>query len=178
MIYEILCNETGQKYYGSTYKNNRLLAHKCSSNNTMSKSIIERGNYTFKIIEKLNNPLKNELLLKEKEYILNNDCINKYSPLRTIEEKKNQNIKTASNFYYNNKENILTCRKLSYNNNKENISNMRKIPLLCKCGSQYTFHNKSRHEKTKKHKNYILSSSLLPNSNSFSSNSTSALTSL
>ena len=156
MIYEILCNETNERYIGSTFQtlNLRIRSHKCPSNGTMSKGIIDRGNFTFKILEELPNSTKNELLLKEKEYFLKLECINVNSPLTTIEERKAYNLEKANKFYKDNKEYVLNNRKVWYNENKENVSKIRKQKHLCICGMYYTIHNKSRHEQSKKHLNF------------------------
>jgi hypothetical protein len=170
MIYEIVCNITNEKYYGSTKLQNRLQFHKAISNKCNSKQIIDRGNYIFRIIETLDNPTKIELLTKEKEYIKNNECINKYSPIRTIEElrayekKKNDEkyllnkediLKKNKEYYDNNKEKILTQQKKYYEDNRVLIKEIRKEKILCVCGEEYTIQNKARHCKSKKHINFI-----------------------
>lgn len=172
MIYEIVCNITNEKYYGSTSmkESRRLYSHKCNSNKTTSKQIIDRGNYTFNIVERLESPTKQELLLKEKEYIKNNECINKCSPIRTEEELKEYTVqykqeyytkhqedlkKYCREWYYSNKDKVLELRKKRYETNKEQISEVRKQKLICDCGDEYTIQNKSRHCKAKKHIAYI-----------------------
>jgi hypothetical protein len=49
--------------------------------NTSSRDIIARGNYTAKVIENVIFKNKNELLMKERYYIQNNECVNKYLPI-------------------------------------------------------------------------------------------------
>ena len=156
MIYEIYCNETNERYIGSTFLSLvlRIRCHKCPSNKTVSKRIIDRGNFTFKVLEELPTATKTELLLKEKEYFLKMDCININSPLTTDEERKAYNLEKATKYYKDNKEYVLKIRKEWYNENKEKIAKMRKEKQLCKCGMYYTVHNKSRHEQSKKHLNF------------------------
>lgn len=98
-IYEIRCNYTNQCYYGST-KNfrQRIYQHK-NSKNTSAKDIIERNNYTAKIIETIFYKDKKELLIKEKNYIQNNDCVNKQLPIIHKEELKEHTAELARKWY-------------------------------------------------------------------------------
>ena len=173
MIYEIICNITNEKYYGSTKRRDRLKYHKSASNSCVSRQIIDRGDYIFRIIETLDNPTKHALLTKEKEYIKNNECINKMSPIRTLEElkeyekeynkkqyasNKNDILKQQREYYINNKNRIDERVKKYYNENREKIQNIRKEKLLCVCGEEYTIQNRARHCKTIKHIDFIVES--------------------
>ena len=53
IIYEIVCNQTGERYIGSTKLklNKRMWGHRRKSNTTISKQIIIRGDYQVNIIE-------------------------------------------------------------------------------------------------------------------------------
>ena len=56
------------------------------------------------------------------------------------------------------KENREYCKEKSniyYQENKERINEERKVKHVCECGITYTISNKSRHEKTQHHQNYI-----------------------
>ena len=172
MIYEIVCNITNEKYYGSTTmkERRRLDAHKCNKNGCTSKSIIDRGDYTFRILERLENPTKLELLLKEKEYIINNECINKLIPAQT-EEEINENIKKNKYRYY--RENLDKFKQYGiewysknsekrkqmtndyYKNNRDKILEKRREGVVCECGVNYTIQNRARHQKTKHHITFI-----------------------
>ena len=167
MIYEIVCNITNEKYYGSTtMPERRLYSHKCKYNKCTSKQIIDRGNYTFNIVERLDNPTKLELLTKEKEYIKNNECINNSSPIRTNEELKQYEKDYKSEYYEKNIDNLRNYSKEWYKKNKEkaliNVHNYnknnrdkilekKKEIIICECGINYTYTNKLRHQKSKKH---------------------------
>jgi hypothetical protein len=172
MIYEIVCNITNEKYYGSTTttETRRLDSHKCKSNTCTSKQIIDRGSYTFNVIERLDNPTKLELLIKEKEYITRNECINKLIPAQTEEELKN-NIKNGKVIYYKknedrlkeygkewyfkNKEKTLGNVHKYYKKNRDLILLKNKEVIMCECGVNYTYGNKLRHQQSKKHINFI-----------------------
>ncbi len=87
-IYNIICNETGEVYYGSTIMplDIRIGSHICKYNcwNKDKKSqyyksfdIIERGNYSYNIVELFSCNSNEELLKREGYYQLNFPCINK-----------------------------------------------------------------------------------------------------
>jgi len=52
-IYKIVCNTTGETYYGSTTQPlwKRMGHHRCKTNSANSKQIIERGNYDYVLVE-------------------------------------------------------------------------------------------------------------------------------
>ncbi len=77
-IYKFLCNQTGECYIGSTFNiSQRQRYHKIPSNPCSSKRIIERGDYTFTVIDELDVRDHNELIRKEHEYIKSTEnCIN------------------------------------------------------------------------------------------------------
>ena len=83
-IYIIKCNITGDYYIGSTRNMaNRMKGHRCSSNNTASKVIIERGDYKVDILEEIEEGV--DLCYKEQEYIENMNgegMLNKQRALR------------------------------------------------------------------------------------------------
>jgi hypothetical protein len=87
-VYKIVCNNTGEQYFGSTIQplSTRLGEHKrkklCSS-----KLIIERGNYEIILCELFACSSREELLMCERKWIESNDCVNKTSPIKTREEQ-------------------------------------------------------------------------------------------
>lgn len=96
-IYSIVCNETGKVYYGSTTENvsERIRRHNCSLKSwkegkyeyCASFEIIERNNYTVSTLETVEFEIKKELYERERFYIENNECINRYLPVQTAEER-------------------------------------------------------------------------------------------
>jgi len=108
-------------YYGSTDRaiNTRLTEHKQKYklylngkyNYVSSFEIIKNGHVDIKIelIEEFNYNDKNELLNKEKEYILNNKCCNQRVPNQTPKE-----------YYMRNRERILRTKKEKYHLKKIN----------------------------------------------------------
>jgi hypothetical protein len=72
---------------------------------------------------------------------INIDYIKDYDKKRYIENKNNDEY--------------IQKRKEYYERSKEVIKQRQNKKIICKCGVQYTNVNKSRHEKTKKHKELI-----------------------
>ena len=73
------------------------------------------------------------------------ECVNKVKPTRTGKEWREAN-----------KDAILDYHKEYYKNNKETISQKQKQKHICACGCNYTFSNKTRHERSQKHLNFFL----------------------
>ena len=59
--------------------------------------------------------------------------------------------------YLNNKEKILEYQKNYYKKNIDKIRNHQNKKCSCECGKEFTLKNKSRHEKSQIHQNYIQS---------------------
>ena len=143
-IYKLVCDNSPLVYYGSTsqkYLCDRLASHKynCKKRNCGSKELFNLGKVSIHLIEKYPCNSKKELEDREKIYIKfilkNFDykiICNKLIPSRT-EEELNKQIKK-----YNEK-----------NKDKNKKKNN------CPCGGKYTYINKARHEKTKKHLKYL-----------------------
>lgn len=141
LIYKITCNITGEIYIGSTTKTlrNRMAYHVADSNKCRSKQIIERQNFRYETCAEIHfaekNDLNKSLLLQlEAIAIKGYDCINKNLPFRSEEDKK----KKACDYYQ------------EYNEKYKKTE--------CECGGFYTTPgNKNKHDKTKKHQNFISS---------------------
>ena len=125
IVYCIVCNITGEKYYGSTKRtlSQRLSKHKCDLNCT-SKQIISRGNFD---IYKLNEyKTKEEALQREDWYVRNKECVNKHRVKLTDEERieyskeyYEKNIGKKKEYYEKNIEKIKENRKEYYEKNRE-----------------------------------------------------------
>ena len=170
ITYCIVCNITGEKYYGSS-KNTlivRMSFHKCKSNTCCSKQIIERGDYDiyqlaeYETIEEAEN--------KEDWYIRNKKCINKRRVRITDEEKKQYYEKNrekmnenSKEYYYNNSEKMKKYNKewrlknrqeynaktkIFYENNKDKINGKKRERVNCNfCGKEYSRDSLIKHKK-------------------------------
>jgi hypothetical protein len=120
IIYKIVCNETGEVYYGSTQYsvNKRITQHKSQckrwkegkTNYTTSFQIIERGNYSYSLIEIADCEDRKQLETRERMFIETNECINKTIPCRTMKE-----------WYDENQDTIIEQRKTNYSKNKVQV---------------------------------------------------------
>ena len=144
-IYAIECNVTGQKYIGSTCEptlSKRLTKHvgnyrcylKGTYNYVSSFKIFENGNYCIVLLEKYPCDTKDELLARERHWCNDLECINQ------IKCQGMYNLLGEKGFmkYYREK-------------NKDIINGKHD----CICGNSYTYTHKARHEKTKKHQEYL-----------------------
>jgi len=157
-IYKITCNITGECYYGKSNSTEklRLSAHRSKSNHSQSKQIIERGNYTFLIVE--DNIEKDNLTEREHFYITNNECINITIPWTKDTDKNERNKIQMNKMYKDNEEFKKKQIKNSnqyYHTNKEIINKKRNEYILCECGLNLNKRNILRHHKTIKHQNYL-----------------------
>jgi len=154
-IYKIIDNTNGNCYIGSTTQTlkQRLSNHKSKCNyveKCTSYKIINNGNYDIELIEDIGNVTKQERYAKERYYIENTECINKYIPSRSRKEYTEAN-----------KEKIKEYDKKYREDNKEKIKEWRYEKFTCECGKQYTRKDKLRHERSQKHKNYLESKTIL-----------------
>lgn len=177
-IYKIISNETDKIYIGSTTKtlDERLRTHKYdykyySSGKyhyISSFEIVKYEDCNIILLENFPCNSKKELQEREQHYIKNNlNCFNKYSALRTKEDKQKymkdynkkynelnfEELKEKDKIYYElNKEIIKSKNNKHYHQNKEKINEDKKIKYTCSvCGAIIRKSDKSRHEKTNKH---------------------------
>ena len=84
-IYIIKCNITGEYYIGSTRNlAKRMKGHRCPSNKTGSKAIIERGDYNVEVLEEIDEGV--DLAYREQEYMENmrgDGMLNRISAMRS-----------------------------------------------------------------------------------------------
>ena len=95
-IYTIVCHTTGLVYYGSTCEPSlarRLDCHKrsymCAKYKVKctSTKVLENDNYGIFLAENYPCNNKDELRMRERFYIENNECVNKCIPIRFKHEK-------------------------------------------------------------------------------------------
>ena len=128
-IYKLVCNTTGLVYFGSTCEPTlarRLAGHTKDYKRGIkisSTKIIENGNYGIFLVETYPCNSRDELNMRERFYIENNECVNKMIPIRTKEEKtlriKEYNAKHHPLFYEKNKEKISEYHR--QHNKKEEV---------------------------------------------------------
>ena len=137
-VYKIVCNKTDEVYYGSTIQTlpRRKAEHirdakkdgKC-----VSKIIIDRGDWEMKLVEEIEYQDIKEVRERERYYIENNTCVNKFIPNRTEKEYREQH-----------RERILLRDR-----------EKKKEKCICSCGVEVFKHHLNRHMRTQKHLNRI-----------------------
>ena len=147
--------------------------------------VIDANNYDIIIMETVEFGDIKELRNRERFYIENNICVNRHIPNRTQQEWCEANAEKiaeqSAEWYQKNKDKISEQHAEWYQQNKVKIAesqaeynkvnkvkiaerkaeryqeNKAKIneKFSCICGESYTYIHKSRHEKSKKHINFL-----------------------
>jgi hypothetical protein len=145
LIYEIVCNLTGERYVGSTFEPTvarRISKHR-TINGCSSKTIIERGDYRYGLLETIFINSRDELRMCERKWYDALECINLVKPYVTKEE-----IKQSKNQYYedhkeDHKEETAKQKKQYYQDHKEDITKQTK--------QYYQDHKENRNKQTKQY---------------------------
>jgi hypothetical protein len=169
-IYEIVCNETEERYVGSTvsdYLCQRLAGHKNAYNQWVKGKhsfitcfpILKRNNYTMTLLEKYPCNDADERHAREGHWIRKLDCVNKNIAGRSqkeyYEENKEDILRQQKEYHEANKEYIHEYQKEYRETNKERIKNKKSEKVLCECGCQVTRQNISTHQRSNKHKKLL-----------------------
>ena len=168
IIYKIICKDENIKemYIGSTFNlNQRINEHKRhykydrSKDIKLYKFIKDFDNFKFEILETFECETKRQKEQKEQEYMDKLlPTLNTQKAYITEEFKKERDKKNSKLHYAENKEQELLNRK-KYQERpeiKQKIKDRRSQKINCECGISYTFGHRSRHLKSKKHTNYLL----------------------
>jgi hypothetical protein len=126
-IYQIYDNTNGNKYYGSTIQrlSKRLTKHRGDYKAYLNEKyhfvssfkIIENGDYTISLVETVEYDTKIELTARERFYIENNECVNKYIPCRSFQENKDK----FKEWRETNKDKLKQKQKVYIEENKDKI---------------------------------------------------------
>jgi hypothetical protein len=98
---------------------------------------------------------KERIAIKDKNYCENNKERIAIRDKNYYENNKDIILEKDKIYYENNKDIILEKKKNYYENNKDIISEKHKVNFTCECGSTLRNGDKSRHQKTKKHLDFI-----------------------
>lgn len=168
-IYTIRSNQTDDIYIGSTcsplYK--RLYNHKQHYNSWVNRGknymssyeIIKYDDCYIELLEEY--PCENKQQLRKREGELQREmkCVNKEIAGRTKKEwyddNKDRILENKKQKYNDNRDKLNKIKLNYYYRNKDEILKKKKEKMTCECGSNFRKCEKSRHEITKKHQNYI-----------------------
>ena len=163
LIYEIVCNETNDRYIGSTFETTiarRITTHR-SKMICACKDIINRNNFKYGLLEKVEVETRDELRMKEREWYDKLLNININKPYISHDEEK----QVMRQHYQDNKEHLLEYAKKYRDDNRTKINEFAKQKyydkietlsktIICECGSSFRYDNRHHHFKTKKHLNF------------------------
>ena len=194
-VYRVNVNGSDLVYYGSTVQrlSKRLSQHRCSYKRWLNNDyeyvtvfeLLKLGDPYITLVENFSCDSKEQLKSRERYYIENNPCVNKYVPGRTKaeyrEDNRDQILEKNKEYYQDNKEKIkeyrdthkehkaeydrdyreknkdelLENKREYYNNNRDKMITQKAMKIECGCGKEYTYSHKTRHEKTKKHQEWL-----------------------
>ena len=175
-IYRLYNERLNLTYYGSTIRpiNLRFNDHKADAKRktATSKQLFQEGDdVTCDVIEYVDCLDKATLLKRERYYIENFDCVNKFIPGTTSAEYHQDNKESITEkhriYHHKNKERINQQSREYYQNNKdkkkqyekdneEKIRERKSQRIQCECGILVRRDNIAQHRKTKKHKDLII----------------------
>jgi hypothetical protein len=147
-IYKIVSNFTDEIYIGSTTQSlgSRKAEHKKKFKYWMvnpdstyfvtSFKLFELGEVDIVLMENFPCENKEQLHARERYYIENNLCVNKYIPGRTVKEWCEVNKEKRKEYYEENKEKLLVYHKEYRDANKETLKQKAKERLEAKKNSK------------------------------------------
>ena len=172
-IYKIIClTDPSVVYYGSTTQDtlaDRMKDHrhkyakylKTGKMERSSSLVLEKGKSIILLVEPWPCTSKDELLMREGKWMLENECVNKqvagavakaggkkeYYKMKFAERyanKKEECLQASLNWRNKNKQKVLEA-------SRERYQTIRKTPTKCKyCNSMVSLSNMRRHEKQNK----------------------------
>lgn len=160
-FYKIVCKDVNvtEIYVGHTTEfSKRKSEHKKQCNHPnlnrhnlkVYQYIREHGgwdNFDMVLIDKIPCQCKLEACKIERQFIEDlHATLNAYIPTRTKHE-----------YYQDTRDHTIQRVKNYYEQNKEKIDEWRNTRFDCECGGSYFNHNKARHDRTLKHKAYMMS---------------------
>ena len=124
-IYKVISlNNPELVYYGHTCQTlaQRFCQHKSPNNKSRSKEIIKKGDAVILLVEDYPCESENEAAVRESFYIINNICVNKQIPGKSIEKKKED----KREYYEKNIDELTEYHKEYYKTNIQEISDKKK----------------------------------------------------
>ena len=167
--YKIICDENDLVYYGSTtvplwqrigkhrndYKlylqNKRKYISSCIE-------ILKYKTHKIVLVEDFSCERREQLVARERFWIENNICVNKYIPYRSKEERKDIRNSHTKVYFQDTKykeSHRKEFREYSKKYREKNLDKIKEV-IICECGCQTTRQNLARHIKTQKHINLSL----------------------
>jgi len=171
-IYSIRTYQNDDIYIGSTTEtlSARIGSHRTTYKrwlrgtrkyNITSFEILKYDDCYIELLEKYPCNSKEELTKREGELIRKMKCVNKRIEGRTkkewYEDNKDMIMLRSKKWRENNKEKARETYRKYYSKNKNMIREKQDKRIECGCGGHYIWHHKSRHKRSIKHKEWLLS---------------------
>ena len=152
-IYRIVCSESGKQYIGSTCSTltKRLHQHKKRNALGIGCSCKDFVDPQIFLVEDYPCERKEQLLMRERFWMENTDCVNIKRPIVTKEEKVLLDKLYSIKNYKLNKDKILKKQRERYCEHKDTILAFKNRKLMCECGTVLMYQNLSRHRRSHKH---------------------------
>ena len=135
-IYKIVCNTTKTIYIGSTVNTlcERLSGHKydyinneTSKKNLSSSKVLENNDFEIFLIKLFPCNTREELLMEERRFIEELECVNQTVPIRTNEESAELRKQRKKNWHAKNRESNNEKQNLYREKNKEVMQEKERI---------------------------------------------------
>jgi len=155
-VYEIVCNQTGERYIGSTQLRMclRKALHKMKTNGCRSKQIIERGDYVINVLQ--TDIPKETLRHIEQEWMDKLESINDRKAY-VAPEVHRENCRKYQEEWYKDPANK-ALKKAKYEENKETILAKAKAKYEANKGTmtekQIAYYNNNKEKIREYQKNY------------------------
>jgi len=160
-IYEVYTIEGNLRYYGSTIQPlmKRMHQHRKDhdkKNQITSRSIFDYDDVDIRLIEEYPCENKEQLLSREKWYIINNECVNRKIPTRTKKEWTIDNKERCrQNGIRWRKENKERCSEYKRQYYKDKLKEIKLKKVRCSCGDIVAQSSLKRHMNRKVHLNKL-----------------------
>ena len=168
-VYQIICNVTGLCYIGSTIQtlSARMTGHRSDYKKHLNGAkvycksfiILENNDYRTELICEYPCWSKMELCREEGKYQRKIECVNTKIAGRIkteyYQDNKDKIKQRDIRYRRDNKDNIKEREAKRYHDNKDEIKQRQSVKYNCECGSSLSMGCKARHNRTKKHQDYI-----------------------
>lgn len=163
-IYKIISDKTSDIYIGSTSEpmlSRRIQCHKthykmyCEEkyHYITSFEVLKFDDAEIILLENFPCESRNQLKARERHYIDELECVNKFIPTRTNKEYKQiEKCKEYNRKYYDENKDKM---KDYYQSNKSKIKERNDVNCICECGRTIRHGEKSEHVKSMIHKKYL-----------------------
>jgi len=173
-VYKITSCKGDEIYIGSTFKSleKRFNLHKSDFSKCKSKILFKKYGYDscrielikeYEVCDEYQLKAYEQLWMSKYENQVVNErgsfCIEKLREKQYNQDHKEERSEYHKQYYQDHKEERLEYNKQYKEDHKEELSEKQKQKYTCGCGSTITKQNKARHERSKKHQDWVKNNS-------------------